>query len=213
MKLHVINATAAPTDPAAYELAIRWLIESGYQVVFVGREPFPALFATLGVLNYSESPFANYRHDIQLFATSSVAITAGSGISAHPDCMGKPYVYLDSWHLGMPMPSRKCVSVPALMKHRKTGRFLNLAEQLQLYMGSADKGGEAFPSRDYEARNAEPEEILQALQEALSLAAQPAPLTQMQQRFHKLIPATFQPLVKSRMSDFFLKKHNSLLPG
>ena len=91
MKLHVINATAAQSDPSAYELAIRRLTDDGYQVVFVGREPFPPLFAKLGVLNYSESPVASYRHDVQLFAKASMAITAGSGISCLPDCMGKPY--------------------------------------------------------------------------------------------------------------------------
>ena len=80
-----------PLDPAAYLLAIRWLIEHNYQVVFAGREPFPVEFKAFDVLNYSESPLASYRHDVQLFALSSVAIvTAGSGISILADCMNKP---------------------------------------------------------------------------------------------------------------------------
>jgi putative glycosyltransferase (TIGR04372 family) len=212
MKFQVINATALPSDPASYEPAIRWLIETGYQVVFAGREPFPSQFGALGVLNYSESSLATYRHDLQLFAASSVAITAGSGIAYLADCMGKPYVYLDSWHLTMAMPSQRCVFVPAIVQDQKTDKYLSLKEQSDLYLRLSDIGGERFPSERYKARNASAEEVLAALQETLSLAEAPAPLSPEQARVHKLLPAAFQPLVKSRISQFFIDRYTDLLP-
>ena len=112
----------------------------------------------------------------------------------------------------MPMPSRTCVVVPALVKDRKTKKFLTLSEQLQLYLGLPDKGGETFPSQDYEARNADAEEVLRAVEEVLSLELTVPPLSPMQQRYFNLLPATFQPVVNSRVSQFFLDRHSNLLP-
>jgi putative glycosyltransferase (TIGR04372 family) len=212
IKLEVINATAAPSDPDAYLPAIEWLIDSGYRVVFVGREPYPAQFAARGVLNYSQSPLASYRHDIQLFGLADVAITAGSGISYLADCINKPYVYLNSWHLAMTNPSPRCVVVPSLVRERKTGRLLTFAEQNALYFNLPDRGGERFPIEIYEGRNADAAEVLAALRETLSLTGT-EPLSPEQSRYHKILPKLMQETVQSRVSQFFLDRHPELLAG
>jgi putative glycosyltransferase (TIGR04372 family) len=210
IKLDAINATAAASDPNAYLPAIRWLLENRYQVVFVGREAYPTQFKEFGVLNYSESTLASYRHDIQLFALAAVAITAGSGISYLADCMNKPYVYLDSWHLAMTNPSPRCVVVPCCVRERKRGRLLTFAEQNVLYFNLPDRGGERFPIDVYEGRNADAGEVLAALCEALSMNGT-EPLSPEQSRYREILPKLMRETVRSRISQFFLDQHSELL--
>ena len=210
IKVEVINATAVPTDPNAYLPAISWLKDNNYQVVLVGREPYPAQFGALGVLNYSESRLASYRHDVQLFALANVAITAGSGISCLADCMDKPYVYLDAWHLGITNPSRRCIIVPCLVRERKTARLLTFVEQSALYLRLSDRGGERFPIDVYEGRNADAAEVLAALREALSLKGTEL-LSPEQSRYRDILPKLMRETVRSRVSQFFLDRHSELL--
>jgi putative glycosyltransferase (TIGR04372 family) len=211
MKLHVANATAAPTSPENYELAIRYLKQSGYNVVHVGREPMPALFGELGVLNYAESAIRSYRHDLQLFSMASLAVTAGSGIALMPDCMNIPFVYLDSWHLGMPMASKNCVMVPAVIVDRTNGRKLSFKEQLDLYFSMADHGDESFPADLYSVSNATAEDVLAAVQEVEAFSAHPAPLSDLQTRFRALDSAGLGALTQARVSESFLRKNAALL--
>lgn len=212
MKLGIINATAAPTEPRNYLQAIRWLTEQGYQVVHVGREPMPDVYKDLGVWNYAEHPVASYRRDLQLFSIADLAVTAGSGISQIPDCMDRPLVYLDSWHLGMPMASRKCVMVPALVRDRATGRLLSFAEQFDLYLSMEDRGDEVFPLARYEGRNASPDEVMAAVKEALELSIDPTrPLTDRQHAYRSLDSGGLLGISRSRISEYFLTKHKELL--
>jgi len=209
IKLHVANATAAETDPASYLDALRFLRDAGYRLVFVGREDMPDSFKELGLLNYAQSPIASYKRDLQIFSVSSIAITAGSGIALMPDCMNVPLVYLDSWHIGMPLFSEKCISVPTLVKSRATGAFLSLAEQIALYRALPDNGDEVFPIRDWEPRSVTADEVLAAVQEALSPSVPP---TARQQALHAILPGSLLDLAQSRISRYFIEKHQGLLP-
>jgi putative glycosyltransferase (TIGR04372 family) len=211
IKSHVANATAAPSDPPSYLLAIEALKRQGFRLVHVGREAMPPAFAAAGVLNYAESSVASYRHDLQLFALARLAITAGSGIALIPDCMGIPLVYIDSWHIGMPMASSDCVIVPALMIDRSTGRSLRFRDQLKLYFDLEDRGDEVFPENRYFARNASADEVEAAVQEALDGSFRAVPLTALQQAFRYLDPDGVGPLSESRVSEYFLGKHRDLV--
>ena len=210
LKYHVANATAVASDPQAYLKAVDWLQERGYLVVQVGRETCPEVLREQGVLSYAESLIASYERDLELFSIASIAVTAGSGIAFIPDCMGVPTVYLDSWHLGMPLASERCVMVPALVEERDSGRTLTLREQLALYWSLEDSGAEIFPGDRYSARNADADEVLAAVKEALSL--DPAqPLSALQSRYRDLDPSGLGGLTDARVSQFFLEKHVDLL--
>jgi putative glycosyltransferase (TIGR04372 family) len=211
IKLHVANATAAPTNPENYVDALRYLQGQGYRLIFVGREPMPSVFRNLGALNYAESPVATYKHDLQIFSLASIAITAGSGIALIPDCMNIPLVYLDSWHIGMPLFSRNCVMVPALVRSRETGRLLTLAEQIKLYRSLPDRGDETFPNDYWEARNATADEIKAAIDEALTIAHAPSPLTDLQEKARSLESEGLFKLSEARISHDFLVRHEDLL--
>jgi putative glycosyltransferase (TIGR04372 family) len=211
IKLHVVNATGAPSDPEAYLEAMTYLKQAGYRLVFVGREAMPEQFRRLGCLNYSESPIASYRHDLQIFSLAEIAITAGSGLALIPDCMGKPFVYLDSWHLGMPMWSSNCVMVPALVENRKTGERLSFSKQMRLYLSLIDRGHEVFPDGDYRARNASADEVLAAVKEVLAMKAHQVPRSPLQEQYCRLDPNDLLGLTAARVSEYFLLKHLALL--
>ncbi len=211
IKLGLSNATGAATTAEEYLPAMEFLRAEGYQLVFVGREEMPAEFEALGVLNYAESPVASYRHDLQIFKLASIAVTAGSGIAFLPDCMNIPYVYADSWHIGMPMFSQRCVIVPALVRERQTGRVLTFAEQAELYWSMPDTGHESFPSHRFEACNASGDEILEGVKEALRLGKQIPPRSELQNLYAKTDEKGLLPLSQARASDYFLAKHERLL--
>jgi putative glycosyltransferase (TIGR04372 family) len=213
IKLHVMNATGAPTDPASYLPAISHLQSEGYRVVFVGREEMPPSFKLLGVLNYAQSGVASYKHDLQLFAAASLAITAGSGVALIPDCMGIPLVYLDSWHIGMPLFSPLCVSVPSLVEDVQTGRLLSFDEQIQLYETLPDHGDEVFPEAKWRARNAGADDVLAAVREVLDLRQNSRPRSALQERFCQLRQDGLLGVTQSRVSDAFLEKYRDLLPA
>lgn len=211
-KFHIANATAAPTQPLAYVAAMRHLKEQGYRIVHVGREPMPEEFKALGVLNYAESDIASYRHDLQLFACAKIAVTAGSGIALLPDCMDIPFVYCDSWHVGMPMASQRCVIVPSLVEENLSGRTLTFQEQIDLYFELADKGDEIFPTDKYTARNASAEDVLAAVDEVLALENDATrPFTQLQMHFRALDKSGLTEASRARVSEAFLGRHADLL--
>lgn len=206
LKTDANNATALPTDPSTYLPAMQSLIERGYQLIFVGREKMPHIFQSLPIFNYSESIFANFRNDIELFNRSDLVITGGSGISFLADCYGKPYLYLNSWHLPMSMYSPRCIVVPTLVETKK-GHLLKFLEQIQLYYDLEDKGAEMFPLKEYVPRNASGEEILNALEELLSLKDQPTSLQKQYKELNKNSPLY---LAQANCSDSFLQKHREL---
>jgi putative glycosyltransferase (TIGR04372 family) len=211
IKYHVANATAAPTDPAAYVPAIEWLKDQGYLVVQVGREAMPDIFKRLGVLDYAKSEIASYRHDLQIFAHATVAVTAGSGIAMIADCMGTPLVYLDSWHIGMPMASPRCVMVPALIGERTSERILSFREELDLYFALEDSGAEIFPACRYSARNAAPDEVLAAVKEVLAFNGGAMELSPLQRKYRDLDAHGLGACTQARASEFFLRRHAGLL--
>jgi putative glycosyltransferase (TIGR04372 family) len=211
LKYHVANATAAPTDPRAYIPAIEWLKNSGYLVVQVGRESMPGEFRALGVVNYAESAIATYRRDLQIFAHAAIAITAGSGIGTIADCVGTPFVYLDSWHVGMPMASRRCVMVPSLVRERASARLLTFREQQELYFALQDDGAETFPAEAYAGRNATADEIVAAVREALALTEREVPLSPLQRAFRELDAGGLGGVTQARVSNHFLEQHADLL--
>jgi putative glycosyltransferase (TIGR04372 family) len=173
----------------------------------------PPEFADLGVLNYAESAVASYRHDIQLFKSAAVAVTGGSGIAFLPDCLGVPYVYANSWHIGMPMCSRYCVMTPALVQEIASGRLLSLAEQAELYWAMPDDGHESFPQDRYRAINASGEEILEAVKEALALKSDLCAFDELQLRYLSVDDRGLLPVTGARISAHFIAAHRDLLPA
>ncbi|HLB52920.1 MAG TPA: TIGR04372 family glycosyltransferase [Chlamydiales bacterium] len=207
----VRNAIALPTDPNTYLGALKYLRNSGYCLIFVGREKMPPIFKQYGIVNYAESEIADFYHDLHLFSIAEIALISASGISVLADCMDVPYLYLNSWHLSVPPFSKKSISIPALMK-RSSGGWVSFAEQNRIYKTLADVGPENFPHGEYIPRNASEEEILMAVKEleALKNTQTSPPLTTLQSQFKYLDPASPLFYAESRCCDFFLLQHKAL---
>lgn len=201
IKENIINATAAPTDPENYIPAINFLKKLDFTIIHVGREAYPSCFKKAGVINYSETPYANYENDFILFSMADLCIISSSGISWFPDCMGVKYLYLDSWHLPMQQPSEFCISVPSRVYKASDKKFLSAKQQSKVYLEMADEAGEKFPQNEFHVRNASSQEIVEALRELLDHE----PLFEAN---NPLAPAEHQPYVKSKISKNFLS-HNS----
>jgi hypothetical protein len=88
--------------------------------------------------------------------------------------------------------------------------LLSFTEELERYSASRDHGSEQFPAGELEGRNASPDEILHALQEALAL---PRPFTALQTRYRDLDPQGPLGVTLARVSEYFLQKHRDLLGG
>lgn len=205
IKCGVINATASPIDPKSYLPTLSFLQTQGYQLVFVGREKMPAIFNEFNVINYSESKFATFENDMNLFKKCDFSLIAGSGVSYLADCYNKPYLYLNSWHLTKSMPSQWCISVPSLLE-KKNGKPLQFVEQINLYF-ELNTREEIAPYRDYFARNATEEEILDATKELLELQKNFQKPSSLQQQFQQIHPEGLLLVSKSRVSQAFLEKH------
>ncbi|MBI3251415.1 MAG: TIGR04372 family glycosyltransferase [Candidatus Andersenbacteria bacterium] len=210
IKTNIMNATAAPTDPATYMPALHCLLNQGFTLVFVGREEMPDLFRGLPMLNYAQSSVASFVHDLQLFALADVSVVGGSGIAWIADCLDKPVLYLNSWHMFMPPFSRKCIYVPTLAL-TKDGQLLSFKEQFELhYTGGVEKG-DIFPIGDYQPVNANAADILHGLQELLADLKGEKELTLLQEDFRRVHAGSWMKYAHSRMSDSFVKKYTHLL--
>ena len=210
LKTNVMNATAAPTDAATYMPALGYLLSQGYRLVFVGREEMPELFKSLPFLNYAQSPVASFRHDLQLFALAEVAMTGGSGIAWISDCLDKPVLYVNSWHMFMPPFTRKCIFVPTLVRE-KGGQVLSFKKQFDLHYADSAQHGDVFPARDCEPINASAADILCGLQELLSDPQGERGLTPLQEDFKRVYAGSWMRYAYSRISDAFMKKYSYLL--
>ncbi len=192
-----INATAAPTDPTTLLPTIAYLKNLGYRSVFIGREEMPACFKEAGVLNYAQSPHTSFLHDLVLAKRAQLAIYSSSGVGFLSDIQGKPYIWMNSWHLPITKPSPHCISLPCLVEG------LTFREQFALYKNLPDLDGERFPIDRYRPRNATSDEILEATKELLS----PFPPTPLQQQFRCLDPSSPIYWAQSQVSHHFLEKH------
>ncbi len=204
-----MNATPLPTDPQSYIKTLDFLQDLGYQPIFIGRERFPKIFHNRSIINYAQSSDASIINDILLFQKATLSLIAGSGLSFLADSYNKPYLYINSWHLSMPMFSKKCVSIPALVSDRSR-QLLNFEKQDSLYRNRIDHGEERFPYQDFNPVNASSEEILKGMQELLRLEKEFKSMSALQRQFNaqnKSIPLYY---AQSRCSEHFLNNHQQL---
>jgi len=166
VKYEVRNATAKPTDPNSYLETLNYLKDLKYYLIFVGRERMPFTFRKFIDYNYSESNYACFRNDIELFRIADIAITAASGIGWYSAFKGVPLLYLNSWHLSTP-PIKNCVSVPSLIR-KQSGQYYKFEEQLKLFTGIISDD-DSWNFSEYDVRDAKAEEILEATKELILL--------------------------------------------
>jgi putative glycosyltransferase (TIGR04372 family) len=202
------NATAMPTDPKTYIDALTYLKDHNYKLVFVGRERMPQIFKSFDVLNYARSNLANFFHDLCLAKMSDISIVGGSGIAFLPDCLGKYFLTVNSWHLSLAQASHQSIFVPSLVMQQD--KLISFKRQLELYIELPDLGPELFPKKNYGVRNATSDEILEGVKEVLALQKKEKELTALQNRFKTMEQNVPLAYAGARPSEYFLKKHEKL---
>lgn len=211
IKTNIMNATARVTDASTYIPAIDYLQLRGYRLVFVGREKMPKEFYNKNILNYSESSIASFLYDLQIFSLAKFSITGGSGIAWIADCLRKPVLYLNSWHLFMPPAGKYCIFVPTLVKDKKNEQLLSFTEQYALYLHTPADYGDTFPFGEYEPVNTTAEDIVCATQELESALKHYVPILDNQKKFATLVQNSWTQFAQSRISSKFLSDHADLL--
>jgi putative glycosyltransferase (TIGR04372 family) len=197
-----INGTAAPTEPETYREPIECLLETGHQLVFVGREQKPKFFDRYPIFDYPRSGQASFENDLYLFRKGDVAIVSG-GIGSLAAAMGTPFLYINSWHIAKVWWSRLQVVVPTLLT-REDGSFLTVCEQMHLH--DAGEKHQNMNSRDLRPRNATGEELLHGLQELLELKRQFRPKSRLQEQAARGMNGDLGSVSEARYSESFIKK-------
>lgn len=202
------NATAVVTDPSTYLNAIRYLQQNGYGIVFAGREEMPEVFHELKILNYAESLLANFRHDIELIASSKFVLSSGSGFGFIADTMGIPMVATNSWHLTVPFPSRYCVTLPTLL-YDKNDNPMRFSEQINFFYSQEQSS--TLSTQSIKPRNASASEILAALVEATTIQDSKYEISKLQNQFKNLKLESPLFYAESKVSQQFIEKFQYLL--
>ncbi len=195
---------------------LEYLHDCGFTIVKAGTEPYPEEFARFNVINYSESPLRSFRNDLALLSHAKVALINASGLENLLDSMGIPGVSYARWHLTMGPYSRNMVILPALLYDQGRAKLMSFAEQILFFrtrqeFWQGDVFGWHFPLDRFVPRIPQADEMLSAVQEALALGAEPRKLSPLQERFNRLDENGVLSIVKSRVSDFFLNRFETLL--
>lgn len=201
------NACGRATDPASYLQSLEYLREQGLSPVLVGRERMPEEFKRFGVLDYANWPYASFGRDLLLFSIAKVALMSASGAAYLADAMDVPYLYINSWHLSVLMPSDNCINVPALVRGRD-GRLLSFREQMSLYWESDECSGDVFPMDRYEAVNATSDDILQAMKELMGIGKRDSNARKLEEAMWSDDSLV---VLRARISDQFLRRHADLV--
>ena len=202
--------------PANLFPTFEYLKDNGYTLIKAGTEPYPEEFAKYDVINYTNSPLRNFKNDLTLLSNSKLNIINGSGFANLSDVMDTPVVDFGRWHLPIGPYSSKTVIVPALLYDPQRQKLLNFAEQILFFKTRQEfwEGqffGWHFPIDRFVARVPEADELLAAVKECLAGAEVYVPLTPLQMRFNRLDENGLLSILKSRISDYYLQRFESLL--
>jgi putative glycosyltransferase (TIGR04372 family) len=201
------NATPDPTDPQSMLPLLGRLRDDGFRCVLAGRESMPDIFQPFGVIDYAGSGLASIAHDFGLFARADLAIINGSGLSHLPDLYGVPYLFANSWHVGIPMPSPRCVEVPARVIESTTRRRLTFSEQVDLFLDGDPYGPWDLDADNFEGLSADGDDLLAAFEELSALIKSPTAPNQRQQEYHQIDPLGIKRHAQSRVSAAFLARN------
>jgi len=199
-----VNATYKPVNPETYILAISEMKKMGHAVVFAGREVMPSYFALLGVINYSQSPFASAYHDYLLVLNSAGVVASASGFCFIADTLGVPLLSLNNWHING-YPGGKTIQIPSLLN--LNGIPLKFIEQLEYayQRGQISPNGKKI-DQNIVCYDATSQDIHSAFLELVDCASknQYPPMTPLQLKFNKLFPLDIMSSQLSRVSNQFL---------
>jgi putative glycosyltransferase (TIGR04372 family) len=203
------------TEPSALFPTLAYLRDNGYLTIKIGTEPYPREFAAYSVLNYSESNIRSFDNDLRLFRSAAICIMNSSGVNFIPELMEIPMVNYGGWQFYNMPASSNCISVPSLLREKRSDRLLTLQQQFLSYKNRREfylTATEHFPDYEFNERPPLGDEILAGVKEAVALGRGAVPWTEEQDRIVGLDPYNYR-YARGRLSQYFLEKHRELLPG
>lgn len=200
-------APTGPADPETFIPAIEFLRGNGFQIVHVGRAPYPACYGRLDVADYAGSAQATFKNDLVLLSTAAICISNNAELTAIAGVMGTPVTATNVWDLSHPPISGSCTYTLSRAKDRETGALESFDAQLEL---QATPGAQILES--HLPVDSDAADILAAMQETLEFVQAPPPLREPQRRYQAL--ASRYPcsdMASSRISAAFAERHRDFL--
>jgi putative glycosyltransferase (TIGR04372 family) len=205
IKTEKVNGTIEILSPGLLLDSIKYFQDKNYQIVFVGREPFPDVFLNKSIIDYANSKYVSSLNDFLLIGHCSLVIASASGFCFIPESLDKPLLITNAHHI-MQHYGRRTIYLPTLLS-RKSKKFNSKIQHLYLCTYGADCGYKIFDDfYIYHMPNSE--EILMAAKELEEMLSDtPSPLTPLQK---KTLSSDNVPLLRyglSRISHHYLTKH------
>jgi putative glycosyltransferase (TIGR04372 family) len=185
------------------------IVRRGGWVVRMGDKSMPPLPPMAGVVDYARSPHKSYRADVVLTASSRLFIGCASGLCHMPMTFGVPTLLANWCSNQLPLFSKNDRYIPKRLRERETKRELSFAEMLDPPTLAAAYSGTRLISRGLEWMDNTPDEIRDAVAEALD---PPAPPNEWVATNERLARAAGQRGF-SRLVNAFAAKHAKLFGG
>jgi putative glycosyltransferase (TIGR04372 family) len=205
IKTEKVNGTIEILNPGLLLDSIKYFQDKNYQIVFVGREPFPDVFLNKSIIDYANSKYASSLNDFLLIGHCSLVIASASGFCCIPESLDKPLLITNAHHI-IQQYGRRTIYLPTLLS-RKSKKFNAKIQHIYLCTYGADCGYNIFDDF-YIHHMPTSEEILMGAKELEEmLSDKPSPLTPLQK---KTLSSNSIPLLRyglSRISHYYLTKH------
>ena len=161
-----------------YEPAIEYLEDSGFTVVFVGREVLPDSWKKLGVIDYANSQFANLQNDFHLFRLASLALLSASGTNWLAEIQATPYLQINNAQGASPPFSRYSITLPSMWTHIEDNKMCTALEQIH---HNFTYGAGSVPGMHTQSVDAD--DILEGIQELENLIKEWRPPSSLQNKW------------------------------
>lgn len=160
--LHAVRSVCAST----YQLAIKACLARGYHVVRIGDATMERLGNLPGVFDYAHSPLKSASLDIFLAVQAKFFFGNSSGMSVVRSPFGRS-VALTNWiPLHAPPIMHESISIPKLLRLKKTGEMLSLTQALTYRIGT-DYGFQKMMADNIEIVPNSSEELAEFFEEVL----------------------------------------------
>ena len=143
-----------------YRPTLEYLKDSGYSMVFAGREIMPPEWHKYDVVDYAGSQFANIRNDFHLFRLAKFGVLPSSGTNALAETQCLPYIQVNGSNPAIPPFSKNSIMLPSLWETESSGRLIHFVAQIRSNLTA----GISVPN-GLRVRTVSPEDVLLAVQE------------------------------------------------
>jgi putative glycosyltransferase (TIGR04372 family) len=161
-----------------YRPVLEYLKDSGYSIVFSGRETLPKEWKIYDVIDYANSHLANVHNDFHLYRLAKFGVLPSSGTCALAEVQCLPYVLYNTAVSAIPSYSKKSIVLPSMLRYDDDEKMCSVATQIR---HNLQYGINTPPGMHVQSVTGE--DILSAVLELESLIDNWTPRSKLQQRW------------------------------